>query len=150
MSKVILLHSPVKDTFPVAPATVNTGWLPGQGFALNSTGEYAEISNTDNTLFIGIDDDTELSAPPTGSLLTGIYGAGTKFIVDHSPEVAAGSAVRAYDTVSGNPESASYNANLYINSDGKWTTTATGSVKGKLFQKPAADNNYDLGVILRF
>ncbi|MCK9428667.1 MAG: hypothetical protein M0R17_01480 [Candidatus Omnitrophica bacterium] len=147
MSKVIVLHKLFADTFPVTAATVTTGWLPGQGFQLNSTGDYASLASVDGTMFIGIDDDLEVSAPPTGSILTGIYGSGTKFLVDHSAEVAAGSATRCYAS---EVESASPNANLYVGSDAKWQTTSTGSVKGKLFQVPAASNNYAMGVILRF
>jgi hypothetical protein len=150
MSKVVIYRAFAKDTFKVAAATVTTGWLPGQAFSLDSNGIYADIAVTDDTMFIGVDDDDELSAPPTGSLLTGIYGSGTKFDIDHSEEVAASSATRVYDTVSGNPESGTINDDLYINSVGKWTTTSTGSVKGKMWKKPAADNNYTLGVILRF
>ena len=100
-------------------------------------------------MFIGVDDDLEVSHPPTGSLLTGIYGSGTKFVVDHSAEVAAGSATRAYSGT-GNPESGAINANLYLNASGAFSTTATGSVKGKMFQVPAASNNFGLGVVLRF
>jgi len=147
MSKVIILHKLWADTFPVTAATVATTWLPGQAFCLNSTGDYASLADVDNTMFIGIDDEDEVSAPPTGSLLSGIYGSGTKFIVDHSEEVAAGSSTRVYET---EVASASPNASLYISTTGTWQTTATGSVKGKLFQVPSADNNYGMGVILRF
>lgn len=150
MSKVIIYRAFAKDSFPVAAATIATGWLPGQGFKLNTTGDAASLATTDTVMFIGVDDDDELSAPPTGSLLTGIYGSGTKFVIDHTEDVAAGSATRAYNTSSGNPESGSTNADLYMDASGKWTTTATGSVKGKMYQVPAASNNYGLGIILRF
>jgi hypothetical protein len=147
MSKVHVAHTLAKDTFKVSAAVVATGWLPGMGFTLTAQGELADIANVDNLMFVGIDDDDELSAPPTGSLLTGIYGTGTKFTIDHSEEVAAGSATRAYAS---NVESATVAANLYIGTDGKWTAVATGSVKGKMFQIPTADNNYSLGIITRF
>jgi len=147
MSKVVIYQAFAKDTFPVAAATVTTGWQPGQAFTLNSTGDYAQLAVTDETMFIGVDDDDELSAPPTGSLLTGLYGSGTKFEIDHSEEVAAGSSARAYASA---VESASPGADLYIDANGDWTSTSTGSVKGKLYKVPAADNNYTLGVILRF
>lgn len=147
MSKVIVYRAFAKDTYHVADGTVTTGWLPGQAFKLDSTGAYAELAITDETMFIGVDDDDELSAPPTGSLLTGIYGSGTKFKIDHTEEVEASSASRAYAS---DVESASANADLYIDSDGKWTGVATGSVKGKLYQVPTADNNYTVGVVLRF
>jgi len=147
MSKVVIFHAFAKDTFPVAAGTVTTGWLPGQAFAFDATGDYVELAITDETMFIGVDDDDELSAPPTGSLLTGIYGSGTKFKIDHSEEVAASDATRAY---AADVESGSLNDDLYINGVGKWTTVATGSVKGKLYQVPSADNNFSVGVILRF
>jgi hypothetical protein len=150
MSKVIIYHAGAKDTFKVASATVTTGWLPGQTGTLDTTGANVKLAVTDETMFVLADDDDELNTPPTGALVTCVYGAGTKLVIDHSEEVTAGSSTRAYDTVSGNPESGTPGADLYINSDSKWTTTSTGSVKAKLYQVPAASNSYGLGVILRF
>lgn len=147
MSKVILYQAFAKDTFPINSATIVTGWLPGQGMQLTSTGEYAEIGSVDNVMFIALDDEDEVKTPPSASIVTGVYGSGTKFIIDHSEEVAASNAARAYAS---NVESASMNQLLYMGTDGKWTTTASGSVKGQLFQIPSSDNSYGLGVILRF
>jgi len=147
MSKVYLDIENAKLTYPVSAAVVATGWMPGQAFTLNSTATSVAIAVTDEALFVGMDDDTEVSTPPTGSLVTCVYGAGTTLRIDHSQEVAASSAARAY--VSG-VESAAIAADLYINNEGKWTNSATGSVKGKMFVKPTAANNYTLGVILRF
>jgi len=147
MSKVVVLHAYAKDFHPVAAATITTTWLPGQGFQYNSTGEYVEISNVDSTMFIVGDDEDELSTPPSGSLVTLYYGAGTKLLINHAEEVAASSAARAYEA---DVESAAPNASLYIGAAGKWQAASSGSVKGKLFQVPSADNNYEMGVILRF
>jgi hypothetical protein len=149
MSKVIIYRAFAKDTFPVTAGTITAGWTAGQAFCLNARGDNAQVAITDQTLFIAVDGPTECSAPPTGSLLTGIYGSGTKFVVDHSAEVAAGLATRCYSTT-GNPETGAYNADLYINASGQWSTTATGSVKGKLFQIPSALNNFGIGITLRF
>lgn len=149
MSKVIVYQKFAADTYPVLAATVTTGWLPGQCFTVG-TGGFAAIASTDTTMFVAIDDDLELAAPPTGSLLTGIYGSGTKFIIDHTEEVDAGSATRAYATAVGNPEAGALAGNLYINATGSWTTTATGSVKGKIWQVPETANHFGLGVITRF
>lgn len=147
MSKVILYRGLAKDSFPIAAATIATGWLPGQGFKLNSTGEYAELGSVDTVMFVGMDDDDEIATPPSASVLTGLYGAGTKFVIDHTEEVAASSAARAYEA---DVASAPMNALLYMSANGKWTTVATGSVKGQLWQIPNASNNYGLGVIMRF
>lgn len=147
MSKVIVLRASAKDYFKVAAATIATGWLPGQCMQYSSTGAYVEIANVDSTMFVAGDDDNELVAPPTGSLVTLYYGAGTKLLINHKYEVDNSIATRAYET---EVASAAPNANLYVNNTGKWQTTSTGSVKGKLFQVPAAANNYELGVILRF
>lgn len=98
MSKIIPLHTPYRDTYPVAAATVTTGWKPGQGAKLDTNGENAVLAIADATLFIMMDASTELSAPPTGSVCTGIYGSGTKFVIDHSEEVAASDATRAYES----------------------------------------------------
>jgi hypothetical protein len=149
MSKVIIYRAFAKDTFPVTAGTIAAGWLPGQAFAYNSTGEYVDVAVVDNTMFVAVDDDLEVSAPPTGSVMTGIYGSGTKFVIDHTEEKDAGSTTYAY-SASGSPAAGSLNQSLYIDTSGKWTTTATGSVKGKMFQIPTADNNYGLGIILRF
>jgi hypothetical protein len=147
MSKIIPLHAPYKDTWPVGAAAISTGWMPGQAGKLNSTGDSAILAVADATMFILMDATTELSAPPTGSLVTGFYGSGSKFLVDHSAEVAASSNARAYES---DVESAPYNADLYISANSKWTSTATGSVKGKLYQIPTLANNYNVGIILRF
>jgi hypothetical protein len=147
MSKVIVLNAFAKDFFPVSAASKVTTWLPGQGFMFNSTGEYIEIANCDSTMFIAGDDEDELATPPTGSILTVYYGSGTKLLIDHSEEVAASNAARVYES---EVASAAPNANLYIGLTGKWQTTSTGAVKGKLFQVPSAYNNYTMGVILRF
>ena len=151
MSKVIVYQKFAADTYPVLAATVTTGWLPGQCFTVGGVGTtgYASIASVDGTMFVGIDDDLQLATPPTGSLLTGIYGSGTKFVIDHTEEVDAGSATRAYSVV-GNPEAAILAQSLYIDTVGKFTTTVTGSVKGKVWQIPEAANHFGLGVITRF
>ena len=147
MSKVIVNFAAQKKTYAVTAAVVATGWKPGQVFTLVAAGDYIKIAQADESMFVAIDDDDELSTPPTGSLATVIFGSGTEFFVDHSEEVAASDAVRVYET---EVASASAGANLYVGSTGKWQTTATGSVKGKLSEIPAAANNFRLGVILRF
>lgn len=147
MSKVIIEHAVVKDSYPVAAATITTGWKPGQAFKFNTTGDAVILAAGDATMFIGIDASTEVTTSPTGSLVTAIYGAGTKFVIDHSAEVLASDATRAYES---DVPSAALNADLYISTDSKWSTTATGSVKGKLYQIPTAANSYGMGVILRF
>ena len=147
MSKVLVLRAFAKDFHDVAAATIATGWLPGQCFQYSATGEYVEVGSVDNTMFVVGDDDDELSSPPSGSLVTLYYGSGTKLLINHAEEVTASSASRAYET---EVESAAPNANLYVGATGLWQTTASGSVKAKLFQVPSADNNYELGLILRF
>jgi len=147
MSKVIVQRAFAKDSFYVEQASIDTGWMPGMAFKLNTTGDKAVLGTVDAVVFIGIDDDDELASPPSGSLVTGIYGAGTKFVIDHSEEVEAGSSDRAYDS---SVESAAINALLYIDSASKFTATESGTAKGIMIQKPAATNNYGLGVISRF
>src|SRR5574340_1072987 len=148
MSKVVIYHAPNKDSFPVSAAVVATGWKPGQLGALNSDGTSIKLAVTEETLFLLGDDDLEVASPPTGSLCTCLYGAGTKVVIEHSAaEIADGT--RAYST-SGNPESAVMNQDLYVDSVGKFTTAATGSVKAKVIQIPSATNSYGLGVITIF
>jgi hypothetical protein len=147
MSKLIVYHKVFADSFFVTPSTITTGWIPGNLFQLDSTGGFAQLASTDNTMFIAQDSTTELSSPPTGSLLTGLYGNGSKLAIDHTYEVSQGSATRAYST-SGNPESGKTNQALYVNASGQFTTTVTGSVKARIWQVPAASNNYSLGVTL--
>jgi len=149
MSKVIVQRAFAKDSFYVEQDSIDTGWMPGQAFKLNATGDKAQLGTKDAVVFIGIDDDDELASPPSGSLVTGIYGAGTKFVIDHSEEVEAESADRAYDS---SCESAAINALLYIDSASKFTATAgtNGTEKGIMIQKPSAANNYSIGIISRF
>jgi hypothetical protein len=146
LAKVLVLKSVSKDSFPVMAATVTTGWIPGTAFTLNSLG-YAIQANVDETMFIGMDDETEVVAPPSGSLLTALYGSGTRIQIDHTTEVAAGSSTYAFDS---SVLSSIRGQDLYIGTDGKFTTTVTGSVKAKVVQVPAAANNYTLDCILRF
>jgi hypothetical protein len=150
MPKVSVLKSVAKDSFPVMAATVTSGWLPGTAFSLNSLG-YAVQAAVDNSMFIAGDDDTEVVAPPSGSLLTCYYGSGTRLEIDHTAEVAAGTVTAAYLAYSKTEvEAAIRGQQLYVGTDGKFCTTATGSVKGIVVQVPASSNNYTLGVILRF
>ena len=146
MSKIIRLYPGNEDTFQVTQATLTTGWLAGQLICLDSTGQYGQLATGDDAIAVALDPKDSLSAPPTGSLLTAFYGHGAKFVIDHSPEIAASSAARAYES---DVLSASPNANLYASSNAKWTTVSSGSVRGKLFQVPTALNNYGLGIILR-
>lgn len=146
MAKVSVLKSVSKDSFPIMDATVTTGWIPGTAFTLNSLG-YAIQANVDETMFIGADDDDEVVSPPSGSLLTALYGSGTRIQIDHSAEVAAGSSTYAFDS---SVLSAIRGQDLYVGTDGKFTTTVTGSVKAKVVEVPAAGNNYTLDCILRF
>jgi len=147
MPKVIVKYAARKTTFAIADAVVETGWLPGQVFKLTDDGHEAELAIADESMFVAIDDDDELSTPPTGSMGSFIFGSGTEFVVDHAEEVAAGSAARVYAS---GVLSAVASTDLYVNGDSKWDTVATGSIKGKLSEIPSADNNYRMGVILRF
>ena len=157
MSKVLMNRVFAKDTFKVTAATITTTWLPGQFFTLNDAGE-ASIASLDNALFMGVDATTSLNAPPTGSVLTGIYGVGTKVYINHSTEVAASSSTRAYALNC----AFAVGDNLWVNSSGKLTVTGsivyglgnsgtgtTGSVIAKCIQSPSAANDYTLGVLLR-
>jgi hypothetical protein len=147
MSKIIpYAQYPHKDSYYVTAASITTGWLPGQIMNFNSTGQQVQLCGGTNPLFFAMDATTELAAPPSGSLVTVLSGFDTKFVIDHSAEVAAGSATRAYETV---VESASMNAPLYCSANSKITTVSSGSVIGVLYQIPAADNNYSAGVISR-
>lgn len=150
MPKVSVLKSVAKDSFPVMAATVTSGWMPGTAFSLNSLG-YAVQAAVDNTMFLAGDDDLEVVAPPSGSLLTCYYGSGTRLEIDHTAEIAAGTVADAYLAYSKTEvEASTRGQQLYIGSTGKWQTTATGSVKGIVVQVPATANNLTLGVILRF
>ena len=150
MSKINPKRAFAKDSFFVTPATIATGWIAGQLFKLNTTGDYAQLSTGNgNAVFVALDGPTELAAPPTGSIVTGMYGAGTRFVIDHTPEVIAGNANRAYES---DVESAAVNSYLYGSANGKWTSTggisSSGSVLGQLLQIPSASNNYRLEIKL--
>lgn len=155
MPKVLIYRGPNKDTFPVSAATITSGWLPGQLGALNTDATSVKLAITDETLFLLADATTELASPPTGSLVTCLYGTGTKVVLDHSAEVAAGTVAAGAGTAAKKSydyscESGAINQDLYVNASGKFTTAVTGSVKAKMIQIPAASNNFGLGVILRF
>lgn len=145
--KVHLLKAPFKDSFPVSDALIATGWLPGTAARLNSTGESIEAAVGNETLFYLVDDESEVAAPPSGSIATVVYGSGSKFDIDHSDEVAASDATRAYES---DVESANVSAELYVGANSKFTATPTGSVRARMYKKPSAANNYTLGVILGY
>jgi len=154
MSKVLIQKAVQKDFFPVSDAAVATGWLPGQVATLGATGQYINLITAGATggpsnvaMFVLGDDDTEVVTPPSGSLATVYYGAGTKLVIDHSTEVKLGSATRAYNA---SLESASAGMPVYLDTAGKFSATSSGSVMGMLFQVPAAVNNYGAGIITRF
>jgi hypothetical protein len=139
MSKVIIYRCSAKETYNVARATVVATWMPGQLFTLNTTGEFGQVGSGSNVIGVGQDDDTELSAPPTGSLVTVLYGSGTRVDIDHTTEVLAGNAARAYSTdapltasiyglagstlptLQRSPQSGSVNADLYCNGIGQFS-----------------------------
>ena len=93
MSKLVIYRKQFSDYFFVTPATITTGWIPGEGMQLDSTGVFAQLGVVDNVMGIFQDSSTEtLSSPPTGSLCSVVYGSGVKFVIDHTQEVAAASA----------------------------------------------------------
>ncbi len=144
MAKIDLRNTNVKRTYPVADAM--TTWIAGQVVKLLN-GEALLTDNKDLVLGFAMDSPDELASPPTGQLLTVLSGGGTIFYIDHSEEVAAGVGDRAYDA---NVEAASETEYLWVNSDGKLTTTEDDSKRpiAKVLQVPAADNNWTLGVEL--
>jgi len=148
MSKVTIPFGGIQETGQVSAATITTGWTAGQFFQDNAGGLVSLATAQHAAVYVVQDATTELSAPPTGSLVTLIHGTGTLY-VDHSAEVAASSAVRAYES---DVLTASVGAPLYCSANSKWTGTAygsTGSVKGILKQIPSASNNYTIGIVLR-
>jgi hypothetical protein len=149
MSRVLMSRVFAKDTFKVAADVVATGWKPGQFFYLNTAGE-ARLATGDNALFMGVDPSDRLSTPPTGSVLTGVYGIGSKVYINHANEKAAVDNVYAFNT---DVLGASIGDNLWVDGSGKLTVTGslagTGSVIAKVIQVPAASNDYTLGVIFR-
>lgn len=152
MSKVAILHTVARDTFPVTAATITTSWLPGQFFALTSTGEYAQIASTAGAYIgVAVDASTEVSAPPTGSLVTVAYGSGTRLQINHAAEVLASSAARVYTA---EVPSQAPNSLLYCDAAGKWTyngngKSVTGSIAGVMVGVPAAYNSFTLDVIVK-
>ena len=147
MSKIIpYADYPIKDSNYVTPASISTGWLPGQVMNFDSTGQFVQLCAGANPLFFAMDAPTELASPPSGSLVTVLFGGGVKFVIDHSAEVAASSATRAYES---DVESAPMNSGLKVSANSKLTTAGTGSVVGVMYVIPSAANNYQLGVISR-
>lgn len=158
MGKVIIYRSIDKDTYFVSKATIAATWMPGQLFCFNTTGEFAQLASGNNALGVGQCDDLEISAPPTGSVVTVLSGQGTRFDVDHTIEVLAGTAARCYNIVSpaSSPQSGSINADLYCDGLGQFSLTpvqpaesGSSTVVGKLVKIPSSSNNYTIGVILR-
>ena len=148
-------------SIPVLPAALTTGWMAGQGGAYDPTGVYGQVASGSNAMGIFMESTAYpwnyqqgVVATPTGSMVTLISGTG-RLTISHVDEVAAGSAVRAYSTGSGNPESAAPNADLWFNASGKLSTTAVSGSTGyyppfaKLITVPSAANNYSITIELR-
>ena len=153
MSKVIVYHAPYIDSYQLNAATITSGWLPGQWSCLDSTGLKVRLStSTLESQFVFIDAPTEVASPPSGSLVSCLYGPGSKILIDHSDMVAAGTTTAAYLAYSKTDiEAASINQLLYVDANGKFTTTqpGTGSSKARVWQVPSSTNSYGLGVWLR-
>jgi hypothetical protein len=137
---------PIKDSYYVSPQAVTAGWMPGQLMSWDPTGQFVQLSSGSNPAFFVMDNTTELATPPSGSLVTVLYGPGSKFVIDHSYEVSINSATRAYES---DVESASTNALLRVSANSKITTAGTGSIVGLLYQIPNSANNYGAGVSSR-
>lgn len=144
MSKVNVTFSGIKDTYRAAAATITTGWLAGQLATVNADMEIT-LAGGDAAIIVLLDGPAELSAPPTGSLVTGMSGT-AKLFIDHKAEIAASDSTRVYES---DVESASVPALLYASANGKWTTVASGSVKGSLIEVPTAANSRTIGIMLR-
>ena len=148
MSKFNIYRSGKRDSFLVSAATITTSWLPGQLASFSETDpNYVKLGGSETEPFgFLVDGPTELSAFPTGSKVTVVYGAGGKYGISHATEVAASSATRAYES---DIESATPNELLYSSQNGKLTTTSSGSTVGILQQVPASVNNYEVIFISR-
>ena len=146
MSKVTRLYSGFEDTLAVSAATITTGWKAGQLARLCDDGAHRmQLASGSAVYGVILDGSTELAAPPSGSLVTVLFGS-SLFLIDGSDDVAAGVTTYVYET-----EVASGHENdlLYCSYEGKWATTS-GSKQpvGYMTQVPAAGNNYTLGVRL--
>lgn len=160
MSRV-QLNSSTFDLRSVAAASaaLTAGWLAGQGGAYDSTGNFVQVASGSNAMGVLMEStqypwnyQQGVVTTPTGSMVTLISGNG-RLTIDHTDEVALGSAVRSYSTGSGNPESGSPNADLWFDASGKFSTTPVASASGsyypraaKLIVVPSATNNYNLTV----
>jgi hypothetical protein len=140
----------------VTGSVKTTGWSAGTVVQYDPSNEnYVLVSTAASTgsavtqpAGVLIDDETELSAIPdvTGGYVSIVQGP-SKIFISHAQEVAAGSAVRLYQV---GVESANNGAPLYWDATGSWTSTAQSNeaVYGVMVQKPAAANNYELGIRL--
>jgi len=147
MSKVQVTFPGIKETYEVAAATVTTGWKTGQLFGLDASRKavFSADYGADKALCVAIDPSTDLSTPPTGSLITGLHGSATLYIT-HAVEVAKSDSTRVYES---DVESGAVGDLLYASANLLWTTSSTGSAKGSLIEVPSAANSYRLGIMLR-
>ena len=153
MSKVTLVRVNVTDSGTPTTAQAASGWKGGAPMTFDSTGNYITQAAGNNTMFVVVEDSTYtvsalFNKPPSGTLLTTVYGGGTVVLIDHASEVASSSSSRVYNTATGNPESASASADIYVDATGLYTTASGTSTYPlfKLWQVPAAGNNYQIGL----
>jgi hypothetical protein len=136
-----------EDCLSIASSVITTGWQPGQLACIDPYSEgYAFLTTTaSGAVGVILDSPAELSAPPSGSKVTVLYGTG-KIFINHKDLVDASDSTRAYES---NVESAMANYDLYVSTNAKWTTVASGARVGTICQIPTAANNYELGILLR-
>jgi len=150
MSHVNLIRVNVTDSGTPSPAQSASGWKGGAPMCFDSTGNYIQLATGQNTMFVVVEDSTYTTSalfnnPPSGKLVTTVYGGGTVIEIDHAAEVAAGDASRVYDA---SVASASPNADIYVNASGLYTTASGSSTMPlfKLTKVPSASNNYTIGL----
>jgi hypothetical protein len=149
MSKVKIDYTGFLDTYPVDATALAAGWEPGNVGMLDSDGEVTLYDGSAEAMFILVDDDDELSTPPTGERVTVLYGQG-KIVVQ--------------------PASASDWTNVYVGPLTDWTVNgavyattaglltpaynatpgaASGSKQvGKIVSPPTATNDYELTMLV--
>ena len=150
MAKVQVDYTGFMDTYPVAAATVTTGWEPGNVGRVDASGNMVLYAGgtDDEAMFIIVDDDDELASPPTGDRVTCLYGQGKIQIISSATDWTNVFVGPLTEWVVSRPIYAT-NAGL-LTPAYNTTPDASSGVRqvGKIIDPPTSTNDYTLTMLV--
>lgn len=141
MAHVIQEYTSFIDTMHVTAATISTAWEPGNMAQLSGGQDFVALASGSDVYGMFLDDSDELSAPPTGSIVSIWHGNRCTIKADDATNAQAAFDYAATWTV---------NCAVYCDENGLLTADNTGSERriGTCYKVPSVHNGFELGVVL--